>query len=130
MDEIFKTADFVSLHTPLSKETIGLIDQDFISKFENPFVLINTARGRSVVLKDLLEALKIGKISGACLDVLELESSSFENVSLMEDPVFKELSELDNIIFSPHIAGWTIESKLKMAQFLLDKIRINFQRNT
>ncbi len=122
LDEVFRTADYVSLHTPLSMETIGMVNSDFISSFYKPFVFINSARGKSVVLKDLVEALESGKISGACLDVLEIESSSFEKVDVKSNKYFDSLIEMDNVVLSPHIAGWSQESKLKMADFLIAKI--------
>jgi D-3-phosphoglycerate dehydrogenase len=126
LDEVFETADFVSLHTPLSSETIGMVDYSFISKFKKPFVLINTARGKSVILKDLLMALKKGLVLGACLDVFEIESSSFENFNTKSSPDFLELSKMSNVILSPHIAGWTKESKFKMAKVVLQKIKTTF----
>lgn len=123
LEEIFETADFVSLHTPLSNETIGMVDYLFLSKFQNPIVLINTARGKSVILKDILKALRNGFVSGACLDVLELESSSFEKFNVNENSDFTELSKMSNVILSPHIAGWTEESKHKMAKVVLQKVK-------
>lgn len=126
MDEVFKTADFVSLHTPLTSETIGMVNNGFISKFRKPFVLINSARGKSVVLKDLVEGLKSGKIAGACLDVLDIESSSFEKVEVSKNEYFDSLINMDNVVLSPHIAGWSHESKLKMAEFLIYKIAKDF----
>jgi len=126
MDEVFKTADFVSLHTPLTSETIGMVNNGFISKFRKPFVLINSARGKSVVLKDLVEGLKSGKIAGACLDVLDIESSSFEKVEVSKNEYFDSLINMDNVVLSPHIAGWSHESKLKMAEILIYKIAKDF----
>ena len=126
MEEVFKTADFVSLHTPLSDETKGMVKTTFIENFKKSFYLINTARGQSVITKDLVVALKTKKISGACLDVLDMETSSFEKVIEGNDTAFEELVNLDNVILSPHIAGWTHESKFKMAQFIVDKIKMEF----
>ena len=123
MDYIFKNADFVSLHTPLSLETKNLVDGTFIRSFKKSFFIINTARGQSVVLEDLLMGLKNNKIKGACLDVLALESPSFERFSYLDDPTFKSLSQHKNVIFTPHIAGWTHESKEKMALFILEKVK-------
>ena len=73
MEEVFQTADFVSLHTPLSEETIGMVNAEYIEKFKKPFYFINTARGQSVITTDLVDALKTKKISGACLDVLPMK---------------------------------------------------------
>ena len=129
MNYIFKNADFVSLHTPLSLETKNLVNSSFINSFKKSFFLINTARGQSVVLEDLLKGLENKKIKGACLDVLALESPSFERFPYIDDPSFKSLSQYKNVIFTPHIAGWTHESKEKMACFILHKIKKEFLPN-
>ena len=126
MDFIYKNADFVSLHTPLTHETKDLVNTLFINLFNKPFFLINTARGHSVKVVDLIEALENQKIIGACLDVLEFESTSFEKFSYADNPKFKSLVKFKNILLTPHIAGWTVESKEKMAQVILNKIHDNF----
>ena len=105
---------------------LGMVNTTFIENFKKSFYLINTARGQSVITKDLVVALKAKKISGACLDVLDMETSSFEKVTEGNDTAFEELVNLDNVILSPHIAGWTHESKFKMAQFIVDKIKMEF----
>ena len=130
LDEFQKRADVVSLHTPWTKLTHQLINADFIKQFSKPFWLINTARGKSVVTRDLVTAIKQGAILGAGLDVLEFEKSSFE--SLFEHDLPLELSELlmmDQVVLSPHIAGWTVESKKKLAQVIVTKIIDNFNGN-
>lgn len=128
-EEFFRRAEVVSLHTPQTPLTLKMINTDFINKFSNPFWFLNTARGKSVVTNDLVKALKSGKILGAGLDVLEYEKSSFEDFfagdSLPE--TFKYLLEADNVILTPHIAGWTMESKEKLAQVIVDKIINNFK---
>ena len=126
MDFIYKNADFVSLHTPLTPETKDLVNTSFINLFNKPFFLINTARGHSVKVVDLIEALENQKIIGACLDVLEFESTSFEKFSYADNPKFKSLVKFNNVLLTPHIAGWTVESKEKMAQVILNKICDNF----
>ena len=126
MDFIYKNADFVSLHTPLTPETKDLVNTSFINLFNKPFFLINTARGHSVKVVDLMEALENQKIIGACLDVLEFESTSFEKFSYADNPKFKSLVKFKNILLTPHIAGWTVESKEKMAQVILNKIHDKF----
>ena len=78
LNKIFEKSDFLSLHTPLNSDTIGMVNKNFIEKFKKSFILINTARGQSVILKDLNEALKSKKILGACLDVLEIELNNFK----------------------------------------------------
>jgi len=122
-------ADIVSLHTPQTESTFHLINKEFFDGFSKSFWFINTARGKSVNTNDLVEALKSGKIKGAGLDVLEYEKSSFENMfSENELPeAFQYLIQTDNVLLSPHIAGWTIESKEKLAQCIVDKIIASFK---
>ncbi len=129
LDELFEKTDVLSLHTPWTPLTDKMINRDFINRFQKPFWLINTARGKSVVTQDLVDAITQGKILGAGLDVLEYEKLSFE--SLFADPeampeAFKKLLSLDNVILSPHVAGWTVESKEKLAQTIVDKIKSKF----
>ena len=123
MENIFKKADIVSLHIPLTEETTCLADDDFINSFEKDFYLINTARGKCVNTISLVKGLNNGKIKGACLDVLEYEKTSFENLS--KDGLSTEMQHLidsKKTILSPHIAGWTHESNIKIAKILLGKI--------
>lgn len=123
LDELKAKADVVSLHTPWTTLTDKMVNSSFINSFKKPFYFINTARGRSVVTSDLVEALKSGKILGTGLDVLEYEKLSFETLFTNKTPqALKDLIALDNVILSPHIAGWTIESKEKLAQVIVDKI--------
>ena len=127
LEELQKEADILSLHTPQTELTINMVDADFINAFAKPIWLINTARGKSVVTKDLVAALQSGKILGAGLDVLEYEKASFESLFNTELPeAFKYLIEAENVILSPHVAGWTIESKEKLAQSIVDKIKARF----
>lgn len=129
MAEFQKKADVVSLHTPWTSLTNKMINEDFINKFSKPFWLINTARGKSVVTKDLVEALQAGKILGAGLDVLEFEKLSFESLFTSKIPSeLKQLFQMDNVLLSPHIAGWTVESNIKLAEVIADKIIRNFKR--
>ncbi|MFJ1472702.1 2-hydroxyacid dehydrogenase [Capnocytophaga cynodegmi] len=129
LEEFFSQAEVVSLHTPQTPLTTNMVNTDFINKFSNPFWLLNTARGKSVVTVDLVKALKSGKILGAGLDVLEYEKSSFEDFFTGDNlpGAFKYLLESDNVILTPHIAGWTMESKEKLAQVIVDKIIENFK---
>lgn len=127
LETIYEKADIVSLHTPLTKETERMVNEEFISKFQKPFYLLNTARGQSVVLEDLVTALKSGKILGACLDVLEYEKTSFESMFENEKTdAFHYLSQAHNVILSPHVAGWTQQSNVKIAQFLGERIVSHF----
>lgn len=127
LEEIQKKADVLSLHVPETALTTGMVNHSFINQFKKSFWLINTARGKCVVTKDLVAALKSGKILGAGLDVLEYEKSSFEGLfkeTIPED--FNYLINADNVLLTPHVAGWTIESKEKLAQAIVDKIKANF----
>lgn len=127
--ELQKNVDVLSLHTPWTPETDKMINADFINAFKKPFWFINTARGNSVVTADLVEALKSGKILGAGLDVLEYEKLSFENLFEGDKPQdFEYLLQAENVLLTPHIAGWTFESKEKLAQTIVDKI-INLYAN-
>ena len=134
LEELQAKANVLSLHTPETPLTINMVNTAFINTFQNPFWLINTARGKSVVTKDLVSALQTGKILGAGLDVLEYEKASFENLfktsvtsNAVEMPdAFKYLISAENVLLSPHVAGWTIESKEKLAQTIVDKIKVHF----
>ena len=127
LKELQKEADIVSLHTPQTPLTVGMINTNFINQFNKPFWFLNTARGKSVVTKDLVEALKSGKILGAGLDVLEYEKTSFENLFSTEMPeAFQYLINAENVLLTPHVAGWTIESKEKLAQTIVNKIKAKF----
>ncbi|MCC9042048.1 2-hydroxyacid dehydrogenase [Myroides sp. M-43] len=124
--ELQERADILSLHTPQTSETMYLINESFINGFAKPFWFINTARGKSVNTYDLVNALKSGKVRGAALDVLEYEKSSFENMfsdNSLSEPM-QYLIQAKNVLLSPHIAGWTFESKEKLAQVIIDKIKL------
>ena len=128
LEELQERADILSLHIPLDASTEYLVDENFISKMKKNFYLVNTARGKNVKTSALVDALKYGKVKAAALDVLEYEKSSFENLDTStslstrnkEDLQF--LLESNQVIVTPHIAGWTHQSKEKLAQFIVDKI--------
>jgi D-3-phosphoglycerate dehydrogenase len=123
MQAIFKQADILSLHIPLTSETTYLVDEDYIKRFEKPIYIINTARGKCVNTKDLVTAMKNGKVLGACLDVLEYEKTSFEDLERKELlPELQYLFDSAKTILSPHIAGWTHQSSQKIAEVLVQKI--------
>lgn len=131
MDQIFEEADVVSLHIPQTSLTKGMINRDFIQKMRNPFYLINLSRGAIVNTTDLVEGIETGKVLGACLDVLEYEKSSFENM-------FQERTELpapftyilnsSKVLLSPHVGGWTNESYYKLSDVLLQNIKQHYLR--
>ena len=123
LETLFKQTDILSIHLPLSAETHYYVNEQFINQFEKPFYLINTARGNNVCLQGLVTALKTKKVLGACLDVLEYETKSFETINKEELPEgFQYLANAQNVMLSPHVAGWTEESYLKLSSFLADKI--------
>ena len=127
MEEIYKKANIISLHIPLTSETTYLVNKKFIEQFKNPIYLINTSRGKCVNTKDLISAIKNEDIKGACLDVLEYEKDSFEEiVQKGKNSNMEYLTNSEKVILSPHIAGWSIESHLKIAQVLLRKIICDF----
>ena len=127
LEVIQEKAHVLSLHVPQTADTINMVNTDFISSFKHSFWFLNTARGNCVVTKDLVNALKSKRIQGAALDVLEFEKSSFESIFSNETSlVIKSLFKLDNVILSPHVAGWTVESHRKHAQTIVDKIKFHF----
>ena len=100
-----------------------MIDADYINHFKNPIYIINTARGKNLNTQDLAHALESQKVLGACLDVLEYEQVSFENLNKEELPeAFSYLINSDKVILTPHVAGWTKESYFKLSDVLADKI--------
>jgi len=121
LEELFKQTNVLSIHTPLTPETIKMVDSNFIQKFKKNIFIINTARGKSLVTADLVQQIKKGKVLGTCLDVLEYESSSFEFLDNIPEPLSYLLNS-DKAIVTPHIAGWTHEAKYKMGKVLVDKI--------
>ena len=127
---LLKESDIISVHTNYLPQNKYLINDLFIKNVEKPFILINTARGFNVNTSDLVRGLKTNKILGACLDVLEYESTSFESISQSETCEDLEyLKNSPNVILSPHIAGWSHESYFKLSNVLAEKIEewVNFE---
>lgn len=122
--ELQNRADVLSLHIPWTPETDKMVNTNFIAGFSKPFWFINTSRGKNVVTADLVEALQSGKVLGAGLDVLEYEKLSFENLFIeTEKPAALDyLLQAENVLLTPHIAGWTYESHEKLAQTIVNKI--------
>ncbi len=125
LKELFEKTEVLSLHTPQTALTKHMVNTAFLQKFNHNIYLINTARGSAVVTKDLVKAMENGKVAGACLDVLEYEKNSFENFfsdenTLPED--FQYLINSDKVLLSPHVAGWTVESKFKLAETIVHKV--------
>jgi D-3-phosphoglycerate dehydrogenase / 2-oxoglutarate reductase len=121
METIFNEADILSLHIPLTSETKSLVNQSFINQFKKNIVLLNTSRGEIVFQKDLVEALQQGKVTGAALDVLENEKIA--ELTSEDQTILNSLKKYSNVIFTPHIAGWTFESHIKINVALVDKIK-------
>ena len=121
IDKIQSKCDIISLHTDLNKLSKHLVNTQFIDNCKKPFYLINTSRGLCVKTSDLILGIKTGKILGACLDVIENESSSFENFE--QDSCLDFLKKSEKVILTPHVAGWTFESKSKLSQIILKKIK-------
>jgi D-3-phosphoglycerate dehydrogenase len=128
LEELLDKTDIFSIHIPLTEETKYMIDMRFLDSFKKNIYLINTARGKVLKTDDLAENLKSGKVIGAALDVMEYEDASFERMNFENMPLkLKYLLESDNVIFTPHIAGWTIESNYKHAKVLAEKILADFK---
>lgn len=127
LESIQKNAVIISFHTPYNKSTHNYLNEEFIQNMRKEFYLINTSRGKVVKTEALSKGLKTGKILGACLDVLEFEKTSFEDMFDQEVPTkLKELLEFKNILLSPHVGGWTIESYEKLSLVLAKKIEHRF----
>ena len=121
--ELQQQADIVSLHLPLNEETHYFANAEFFNSFVKPIYFINTARGKNTDTAALVEALKSGKVRGACIDVIEYEKASLEG--LEKDPALtamRDLFAMGNVVLSPHIAGWTHESYEKLSSVLAEKI--------
>lgn len=131
LQELQQKSDVLSLHLPWTPETDKMVNSQFIHSFAKPFWFINTSRGKNVVTDDLVKALQSGKILGAGLDVLEYEKLSFENIFLdsQKPAAFDYLLQADNVLLTPHIAGWTHESHAKLAQTIVDKITQKYEQN-
>jgi D-3-phosphoglycerate dehydrogenase len=127
-DEFQQKVEVLSLHIPWTAETNKMVDAAFIDAFARPFWIFNTSRGKNIVTVDLAAAMSTGKVLGAGLDVLEYEKLSFE--TLFQDKntpeAFQYLLEADNVILSPHVAGWTFESHERLAQVIVDKIKAKY----
>jgi len=127
MEDILRECDIVSLHVPLTSETKYMVDANFIGSMKKHFYLVNTARGKCVNTHDLVEGLKSGKVRGACLDVFEYETSSFETLQLNDLPApMQYLVNAQKVVLSPHIGGWTHESYYKLSSYLGEKIIRHF----
>lgn len=124
LDNIYENADIVSYHIPYNQENHYLINTNHIHLFKKPITILNTSRGKILNTQDLVTALKNGKVNGACLDVLEFESISLQNLAKDQWPeAMSQLTLMQNVVLSSHIAGWTHESNIKLSLFLVEKIK-------
>lgn len=121
MTRVFDETDILSLHIPLTEETRRMVDIDYFKRFQKNIILINTARGEIVPMADLVSAIENGKVRGAVLDVLENEK--INNLTPAQQQSFNYLKSRSNVIFTPHIAGWTYESHIKINVALVEKIK-------
>jgi D-3-phosphoglycerate dehydrogenase len=129
MEELYEECDVLSIHVPLTEETNYMINAGFIKRFKKNIYIINTSRGKCLNTFDLVEAIKSGKVSGACLDVLEYESVSFENLAISELPEpMQYLIKSDKVVLSPHIAGWTHESNYKISKIIAQKMIVALKK--
>jgi D-3-phosphoglycerate dehydrogenase len=123
LEALFERTEVLSIHLPLTEETHFMINEAFLNRFHKNIYLINTARGKNLLTQDLVKLLESGKVSGACLDVLEYEKLSFEKLEKEKLPAaFQYLCASDKVLLSPHVAGWTQESYFKLSDSLADKI--------
>lgn len=124
MEEVVKQADVLSFHIPLTRETRGMVDKEYLFHFRKPIFFLMGARGGIVDMSAVVDSLDKGKIIGAAFDVLPVEKFP----GLAEQPWFADLTRRDNVILSPHVAGWTFESYFKLSDILADKV-ITFLEN-
>ena len=124
LEDIFEQTDILSIHVPLTKETQFMVNYEFINRFKKDIYILNTARGKVLKTDDLVKNIKSGKVLGAALDVLEYEQTSFERLHSGNDlpETFQYLIDSNKVVLTPHIAGWTNESNIKLSEFLADKI--------
>lgn len=120
MEEIFRYADILTLHIPLDSHTKHIVNSDYIQSFVRNIVLMNLSRGGVVCTKDVCEALESGKLSGYCADVLENENPL--RMSVSENEWFEKLIKRENVILTPHVAGWSVESYVRISEVLAASI--------
>ena len=122
--KLYDKADILSLHIPLNEETLAWVNKDFIQNFRKDIYLLNTARGEILPSKDLLELLDSGKVKGAALDVLDKEK--FDKLTEEERNQFTDLFSRKNVVFSPHVGGWTFSSYKRINEVLVGKIASHY----
>lgn len=120
LEDILSAADIISLHLPLTPETYHMVDAAFLQKCKAGCILVNTSRGQVVDTQALVHALESGHLGGACLDVFENEKPN--TYSKAESNTYERLYACDNVVLSPHVAGWTHESLRRIAAVMLEKV--------
>jgi D-3-phosphoglycerate dehydrogenase len=118
MEEIVKHSDILSLHIPLTAETLGMVNEEYLFHFKKQIFLINTSRGKAVQTTAVMNAIAQGRILGAGLDVLEIEKFP----ALGEQQWFDQLRQSGKVILTPHVAGWTFESYRKISEVMAEKL--------
>lgn len=118
MEEMVKQTDVVSFHIPLTPETNGMVDDEYLFHFRKPIFLLNTSRGKVVKVQAVLNAIKQGKIFGAGLDVLEVEKFP----ALGEQTWYEELKQSGKVLLTPHVAGWTFDSYRRISEVMAEKL--------
>jgi len=121
LDKLLRESDIISLHIPLTEETNSIVDKSFLARCKKNIVIINTSRGKIVNTQDLIDALYSKHLKGACLDVFENEKPL--QYSDSEKDMYNTLFSMENVVVSPHVAGWTKESLFNIASIIADKIR-------
>lgn len=121
LDTVIEQSDIISLHLPLTEETKYMVDRSFFDKVKKGVIISNTSRGQIIETEALLDALKSGKVGGACLDVFENEKP--DHFSNEEKEMYGQLYKMENVVLTPHIAGWTHESLQQIAEVLFAKIK-------
>lgn len=122
LEPIFEQADIVSFHVPQQPDTAHYFNEAFVQSMKKPFILINTSRGNVVSISALYKGLKANKVIGACLDVYETEPISKMKPEMHS--FFQEMLTMNNVITTPHIAGYTFEALYKMSKTLVEKINL------
>ncbi len=124
-EEVLAKADVLSLHLPLTPETINYLDEKTIASLKPGVIIVNTSRGKAINIDVLIEALKSGHVAGACLDVFPNEKTMTYTEN--ERKLYAQLSDFENVVLSPHVAGWTVESKRDLAKIVLEKVKATVQ---
>jgi D-3-phosphoglycerate dehydrogenase / 2-oxoglutarate reductase len=126
-ETLVKESDIISFHVPLNAITRHMADKTMFSGLKRGCILINTSRGAVVNTNDLIEVLESGKLGGACLDVFENER--VETFSIDERNMYERLYKMENTVLTPHVAGWTVESKFSIADTILKKLSYHYTLN-